>query len=323
MPNGNTITTPPPLSFAYVPFGSKRPRTRKAVPDIPEDAEMTAKPLPAKKGFLFGCDPELFIKDAKTGDYVSAEGLIPGTKESPHPVKFGAVQVDGMAAEFNIDPAPDFTEFNRNIQAVLNQLEKMLPKGLVLDAVPAVQFKPEIFDSAPDKAKMLGCSPDFNAWTGAVNPPPRDPENPYLRTASGHLHVGWTEDADMSDLQHIMNCQDLVKQFDWFLGGWSCKMDTDPTRRRLYGRAGACRYKTYGVEYRVLSNFWITTRERRLAVWNRMQAAINSMAKCFYPDVVGGYNGLLTEGINETKLHRQLLSDYAQPLIKLDVAKYA
>jgi hypothetical protein len=70
-----------------------------------------------------------------------------------------------------------------------------------------------------------------------------------------------------------------VKQLDWYLGGWSLKHDSDPTRRTLYGRAGACRLKSYGVEYRVLSNFWMTTADRRKAVWNRMQLAVKAMER--------------------------------------------
>jgi hypothetical protein len=272
--------------------------------------------IDAPEGFKFGCDPECFILNMKTGDYVSAEGLIPGTKAEPHVVKHGAVQVDGMAAEFNIDPADNFKDFNRNIQAVVNQLSKMLPEGHVLDFVPSVTFKPEIFNDAPDKAKELGCSPDFNAWTGDVNPPPAMSDNPFLRTAAGHLHIGWCEDGDLTDPQHIMNCRDLVKQLDWYLGGWSVAEDTDPTRRLLYGRAGACRFKQYGVEYRVLSNFWCTSREKRLAVWNRMQLAISAMRNKFMPDEVPSlFNSLLQEGINRSSLDPTLIRDFCYPLM--------
>jgi hypothetical protein len=278
--------------------------------------------LQAKEGFKFGADPELFVMDPK-GRYVSAAGLIPGTKDAPHKIDGGAVQVDGMAAEFNIDPATDFATFNRNIERVMKELEGFLPKGHTLSAVPAVVFDKEIFDDAPDDAKELGCMPDFNAWTGAMNPPPKSQDDPYLRTASGHLHIGWTEGADINELQHIMNCRDLVKQFDWYLGGWSLKMDSDPTRRKLYGRAGACRFKDYGVEYRVLSNFWITSRDRRLAVWNRMQSAIDTMARVFIPDYVNNqHNQTLQDGINSAVMDSSLASTFRYPLSTFD-ARYS
>lgn len=278
--------------------------------------------LECYEGFKFGCDPELFVKDEK-GQYVSAAGLIPGTKEAPHRVEHGAVQVDGMAAEFNIDPAESFEDWNRNIMAVMGQLQQFLPKGYTLDAVPSVVFDETIFKEAPDEAKLLGCTPDFNAWTGGINSPPSDPSNPFLRTASGHVHIGWTDDVPADDVQHILNCRDLVKQFDWYLGAWSLSHDSDPIRRRLYGRAGACRYKPYGVEYRVLSNFWVTDKSRRLDVWNRMQSAINAMSSVFLPSRVDKYkshkfNEKLQKAINTSSLATDFCEMFQYPMRTLD-----
>ena len=56
----------------------------------------------AMEGMTFGCDPELFVVNGND-EFVYPE-WIPGNKEEPHPVEHGAVQIDGMAAEFNIDP---------------------------------------------------------------------------------------------------------------------------------------------------------------------------------------------------------------------------
>lgn len=276
--------------------------------------------LTPMKGFKFGCDPELFVVDGN-GEYVSAEGLLPGTKSDPFPVEHGAVQVDGMAAEFNIDPVTNFKDFNRNIAAVLGQLNGMLPVGYTLRAVPAVTFSESVWDASPPKAKELGCSPDFNAWTGMVNPPPHDPENPRLRTASGHLHIGWTEDQSEANLQHIVHCQDLVKQLDWFLGAWSLLEDSDATRRRLYGKAGACRYKPYGVEYRVLSNFWVLDEEKRFEVWQRMVSAIKNMRHAYVPDIAKqrrfNFNESLITSINESKLDERMAIRYAWPILNV------
>lgn len=194
---------------------------------------MTAKK--AKRGFKFGCDPELFV--FRKGELVSAHDLLPGTKRDPFKVKQGAVQVDGTAAEFNTDPASTFEEFNDNIETVLSELRALLPKDAELRAVSAVRFTKEVFDKLPPVARELGCSPDFDAWTGRVNPPPHLPNDPYLRTASGHLHIGWTDDGDMTSLQHILACQDLVKQLDCISvrGRWR------KTRTTLAGRFTARR----------------------------------------------------------------------------------
>jgi len=258
------------------------------------------KPLP---GFKFGCDPELFVMNPE-GKVVSAHDLLPGTKEEPHKVPFGAIQVDGTAAEFNIDPVDNFEDFDRNITEVMKSLFSFLPKGYKLSIVPSVRYDQAEWDRIPPSAKVLGCNPDFNGWTNEQNPSPKPSGDlERVRTASGHLHIGWTEGVDLTEnIEHLMHCSDLVKQLDWYLGYWSLLNDKDPMRRSLYGQAGACRYKPYGVEYRVLSNFWLTSKASRRAVWDRMNQAIWDMS-CFYcPEKMGGEaNKLLRKAINTSR----------------------
>jgi hypothetical protein len=275
---------------------------------------MPTKFLDNKFGFTFGCDPEVFL--FRDGKPISAEGLIPGTKAEPYPVEFGAVQVDGFAAEFNIEPVTSGELFDHHIAAVMKQLKGMLPKDVSIEILPHVIFDEQTFNNATDKEKELGCSPDYNAWEGKVNTPPNPSDNPYMRTAAGHLHVGFTQNALLSDVQHIMNCCDLVKQFDWYLGAWSCLEDPDPVRRQLYGQAGACRLKDYGVEYRVLSNFWIKSPAYRAKVWNRMMAAINDISKGFMPETQMMYNGALVSYINDTKVPEAFQQMFPTPILK-------
>jgi hypothetical protein len=259
--------------------------------------------MKARPNFKFGADPEGFIVDSN-GKAI-APTMIPGTKIKPHKVDGGAIQRDGMAAEYNVDAANNFTEWNKNHEKVQKALEGFLPEGHKMAWVPAVEFDEDVFSDAPDDYKELGCSPDWNAWSADLNPPPYCEDKPYLRTASGHIHIGWGENYSLDDALHQQNCFDFVKQLDWYLGGWSLKHDPDPTRRMLYGNAGACRLKDYGVEYRVLSNFWVTTRDRRLAVWNRMQMAIRAMEDRFMPDrAPEGYNAKLIEAINTGKMDK-------------------
>lgn len=222
-----------------------------------------------------GADPELFVLDK--GALKSAHGLIPGTKETPYPVKKGAIQVDGMALEFNIDPANSVKEFVENINEVMGQLVDHMPKGLELAVIPTAEFGSEYISKQPLIAKELGCSADYNAYTGKENPKP-NVDAPF-RTASGHVHIGWTANAGGDE--HFQTCCDLTKILDLYLGVPSVLKDSDTKRRELYGQAGAFRPKDYGMEYRVLSNFWLKSKQDMEWVYGQVAKAIESYLKGF------------------------------------------
>lgn len=230
--------------------------------------------------FTFGADPELFVTKGKKP--VSAYGLIKGDKKNPLVVKAGAVQVDGMALEFNIDPAKDFKDFNANIVSVMETLKRMVPDYEFM-VQPVAEFGADYIASQPKEARELGCEPDFNAYTRGVNPTPKA-ESPF-RTASGHLHIGWTSGVDPHDPTHFEACCALVKNLDVFVGIPSLVWEKALTaggadkRRDLYGKAGAFRPKSYGLEYRVLSNTWITDRVYRKTVFENTLLAIKETFK--------------------------------------------
>lgn len=223
---------------------------------------------------LIGCDPELFVTNAE-GRPRSAHGLVPGTKESPYKVEKGAIQVDGMALEFNIEPAASEDEFVGNISTVMRELREQCPSEFKFHIKPSVRFHHAILKKAPEEAKELGCMPDLDAYTLKENPRPNG--NTTLRTASGHIHIGFTKDADVTDEAHLLKCATLVKHLDLFLGLRSLEWDKDKTRRKLYGNPGAMRLKTYGPEYRVLSNMWLDREELVRFVYRQTLACINDL----------------------------------------------
>ncbi len=215
-----------------------------------------------------GCDPEVFV--SKRGQLVSGHGMVPGYKDSPHKTSKGAIQVDGMALEFNIDPANSEQEFFENVQATMNDLLSALPQGHKIEIQSTANFGKALIESQPEEAKELGCSPDYNAYLdGGVNPKP-DADLPF-RTAAGHIHIGWTDGANISDPGHIELCCKVTKLMDLFLGVPSVLLDTDTQRRSMYGQAGSFRAKSYGVEYRVLSNFWLKSPD--MIKWAYKQTA--------------------------------------------------
>lgn len=203
---------------------------------------------------LIGCDPEFFVK--KDGKHVSAYNLVPGTKSNPHFVEAGAVQVDGMALEYNIVPARNVIEFVQYNGIVREELRKMVPAEYEFDFVPVAHFERDYINSQPTVARVLGCNPDYNAYTGKTNSPPDSDMN--FRTASGHVHIGWTNGMDPYDPEHFEACCMLAKQLDHSLYLASLIYDPDRTRQELYGKPGAFRPKSYGMEYRVVSNAWLS-----------------------------------------------------------------
>lgn len=222
---------------------------------------------------LVGADPEVFM--FKDGAAVSAFGAIKGTKEAPFKVEKGAVQVDGMALEFNIDPASTSEEFRDHIRTVMRQLQEMVP-GYDLNPIPVAQFGFDYINTQPKEAVELGCNPDFNAWfDGEPNPKP-DAKMPF-RTGAGHVHIGWTDKADVYDVEHRDACIMVTKQMDYYLGLGSLLFDQDKQRRQMYGAAGAFRYKPYGCEYRVLSNAWLKDDKLIQWVFDRTVQGVNDL----------------------------------------------
>lgn len=224
-----------------------------------------------------GADPELFVMDSRTGKFVCAHGLVQGTKDHPQPVEHGAVQVDGMALEFNIDPAETEDQFMLHIQHVREQMQAMIDPAYVLTPVATAYFDVDYFAQCPEEAKMLGCTPDYNAWTEKMNERPET--NEPFRTGAGHIHCGWTQDMDIADPAFVQEAFMVVKQLDVCVGQYSPLWDDDVKRRTLYGAAGACRIKSYGVEYRPLSNAWLRTPELTSWVYRQTYTAIQLLAK--------------------------------------------
>lgn len=210
-----------------------------------------------------GCDPEVFVQDVHSGEFLSSYGLLPGNKQEPYPVANGAIQIDGMACEFNTTPATTREQFVGNVQSVFDSMCSYLPRHVTpARGIPVAHFSPEIYSAQPPEALELGCEPDYNAYTGEANPRP-DVSSGTMRTAAGHVHIGFLSQLtdDPMGNSHRSMCNDLVKYLDATVGVSSLLYDKDVERRALYGAAGAYRPKAYGVEYRVLSNAWLRSPE--------------------------------------------------------------
>lgn len=271
-----------------------------------------------------GCDPELFLKNTKTGKYVSAHDLLPGTKEKPHKVEFGAIQVDGTAAEFNTTPAEDAPHFVHYVKNVLKQLKDRLPDH-TLCFEPSITYDEEYFKSLPLKTKDLGCNPDFNAWERRQNDAPDPSSCPTMRTASGHIHIGWNEGGkpfDVNSTEHFEDCCVVARQMDYYLGIWSLAWDPSPDRRKLYGKAGCFRPKPYGMEYRTLSNKWLMSHDLMAYVWNQTYSGMAQLFKGVRPEeeFEDAAKRIIDEGITDwwtRKEYLKLAKMFVAPPVRL------
>jgi hypothetical protein len=212
-----------------------------------------------------GCDPEVLLRNARTGEFISSVGLIGGTKDFPMPIGEGcAVQEDNVTVEFNTPPCSTVDDFIRSINYNKEYIKAQAAAlGLEMCIKPSAVYADEQLNT--EAARTFGCEPDYNAWKdGARNPRPKA-DNPNLRSAGGHIHIALDPDA---------NILEVVKAMDLFVGCMMLEFDDDKGRRLLYGCPGAYRKKAYGVEYRTASNAWIADDDKIRWVWAQTEKAV-------------------------------------------------
>lgn len=224
---------------------------------------------------LVGSDPEAFVRSF-SGRLVNAIGVIPGTKDNPHPTENGSIQHDNILAEFNSKPASTVDEFINNHKLIIKDLEDIIkPLGLKLDFVASAMAEDALLSESP-LSRIAGCEPDFDAWSNTINTPADYMFN-NMRAAGGHLHISF--DCDTLD-----DRRDFIRALDLVLGVPSVILDPDQDRRKFYGRAGSFRPKFKssndpynGAEYRTLSNFWLKSEDLMRFVWSGVETVNNNI----------------------------------------------
>jgi hypothetical protein len=209
-----------------------------------------------------GADPELFVRKVEANpkkELVPICGLVGGTKETPLPFAGGhkgyAYQEDGVAFEFNVPPRTAANEAHLTIVYVMEKTNALLQsKGLVPEFRSWYRFKES--DLKDPKAQIIGCSSDFTAYgandEGERRVPFTAPDLGAYRFCGGHIHLGYPKQG----ADHIPDY--VVARFlDVFVGLPTLRADQQRFRRPFYGKPGLYRPKSYGIEYRTLSNFWL------------------------------------------------------------------
>lgn len=209
-----------------------------------------------------GTDPEFFVK--RGDELVSSQtAKIQGTKHEPAPLKNGGtIQRDNVAVEFATLPAKDGADFVEKVRACLKDTYEILPDGHEIIAEPsAVLDESHLQDP---EAQEFGCDPDFDAYSVSVNEKPWCGDSGF-RSCGAHIHVGCLDESGepIKGLEFLLEFDGkikTVKAMDLFHGIISTVLDSSEAalkRRELYGKAGCHRPTDYGVEYRVLSNYWM------------------------------------------------------------------
>jgi len=277
-----------------------------------------------------GTDPEFFLK--KGDEFVSSQSAkIQGTKHEPVALKNGGtIQRDNVAVEFATEPATDGKDFVDKVKSCLVDTYNMLPKGHDLIVEPSATFD-KVHLTDPE-AQEFGCDPDFNAYTVSMNEKPWCGDSGF-RSCGAHIHVGClgSDGKAMKGLEFLLQFDGkilAIKSMDLFHGTISTVLDNSNAavkRRELYGKAGAHRPTDYGVEYRVLSNYWMKSPElvmlmdgltrdaMALIVDDKLQKILDIVGEDELQNVIN--NGLVVDA-------QKIVENYVMPNMSGDTLDY-
>lgn len=207
--------------------------------------------------FTFGCDPEFIL--ANDQGAVSAVAKLP-QKDRSLVYRDNYFYCDNALAEIAIAPQKDKESL---IESIKNALRFLFEKVSPLEITNKSYDIFHEFELKNIQSKISNYNPEWSIYDLEEITPPADIINiedgyiEYLtntRTAGGHIHLG--SDILFQDLNSIM----AVKMMDLFIAIPSLFLDKQiesKFRRMIYGQAGSHRLPNHGIEYRVLSNFWL------------------------------------------------------------------
>lgn len=224
----------------------------------------------------WGSDPEGFLKNAK-GRVIGSERVIP--KEGVGRNSWGNQHViqDGVQFELNPSPSSKPVELGLQIQSALKTLLSSTKsiKGVTISLDEVVNVDPEELMSLDESARAFGCAPSKNI-RGFF--PVDLPEDYPVRSAGGHIHMGLYK--PIFEPRACDERSRLVTLMDLLVGNTCVLIDRDPRqvdRRKVYGRASEYREPSHGLEYRVLSNFWLRSYALMELVIGLSQVAVDTL----------------------------------------------
>ena len=213
--------------------------------------------------FTIGADPEFALIN-NNEEFVSAISILPDKKRAKKE-KGNKFYYDNVLAEIGLKPSGSKVEFIENIKNSLQSLKSMIGKNSI-----KIQASMEYSDEELKHKKSYdaGCFSEISAYTGKQIVFPKefiskDKKTRHMmhvtniRTAGGHIHLGSEQLVKDDNALYY-----TVKMLDLFLGVTDLFINKDETskrRRKIYGQVGSFRTPEYGVEYRTLSNYWLSS----------------------------------------------------------------
>lgn len=256
-----------------------------------------SKQLQFSYNVTLGCDPEFFFSGSK-GKTTGAEKVLPengityqpgtagkrdGDYTSCGNVKASKIVIDGVQAELNPRPNTCRANLGNEISACFRDLHKALEKqgkGVGVNFMPLVKITKKELDSLSEKSKTFGCAPSDNIYTHEESKITVNPKKYLKRSAGGHIHLGSNGTATVKAA--LANVEEMVYMLDIIVGNTCVLLDRNPNnveRRKVYGRAGEHRPKSYGLEYRVLSNFWLQSYQLMSFVTGLARMAVHIVSQ--------------------------------------------
>lgn len=258
--------------------------------------------LNIRKRFTLGSDPEMFV--------FSGNKLLPAFKFLPSKANGALMYYDGFQAEWKYEKPHkcqnNLVNHTRNSLMILSNKAKVADKHARLSLRNVVRVPNELLQESELRHVELGCMPSFNAYN-LHGEDVVDPRKLRFRFAGGHMHFGsWTRRPSY---------QPIVKTLDNILGVWSvgaARHLDNPVRRQFYGLPGEYRRPIYkpeevpaallelipiqpqaqgpmfGLEYRVLSNFWLASPAIMQLTWDIARSCVRIAQSLKYRNLWAG-----------------------------------
>jgi hypothetical protein len=246
---------------------------------------------------LLGADPEFFVLNHNNAP-INVINVIKNSKSNPIINSNHVYYYDNVAFEMNFVPSRSCQEFVSTIRKGI-EIARNIVHPYKLIANSCVEFYEA--DKKNENFFEIGCEPDINAYTLSYNKINSEMYKHTLeRFAGGHVHMGGYEgDLVQDDIMKPV----YVYMLDLFVGIPSVILDHDVEsykRKRFYGHAGNFRPKHYGLEYRVLSPFWLRSPKTTELIYNLFDFVYNFMNDHIYDKFVKVYpDNLGNENVEE------------------------